>query len=115
MSDGDTKKQQVVETDHDIPKGKLPSSNEVEDTRNIFNSKEMGSSPSKDRKKGEKRIPDDYCRVQLSKLQALVSRDLKLEYSASGWYIDVRVPRQVSKTSIFVRFPENIIHKHSHS
>ena len=93
----------------------FPPRIEIEDTRNIFNSKEMGSSPSKDRKKGKKRVPDDYCRVQLSKLQALVSRDLKLEYSASGWYIDVRVPRQVSKTSIFVRFPENIIHKHRHS
>ena len=41
----------------------------------------MGSSPSKEPKKGEKR-PDDYCRVQLSKLQALVSRDLKL----LDWY-----------------------------
>ena len=59
----------------------------------------MGTSPSKAKKKGgdEKRAnkPDNYCRVQLSKLQALVSRDLELSYSASGWYIDVDVPRQV--------------------
>ncbi len=77
----------------------------------------MGSSPSKDRKKGKKRVPDDYCRVQLSKLQALVSRDLKLEYSASGWYIDVQVPRQVRKTSIFDDFPKknHNFHKIQHT